>query len=86
MTPQKNALDALERLLAYAQGFGECEAQTIRAALQAAQVPAEYRIADQSMAEAYQELFGMLCELKKPPVHSEMNDIINLILKHWGNK
>ena len=34
--------------------------------------------------QAYQELFNYLCLLEKPPVISEMNDIINIVLKNFS--
>lgn len=35
-------------------------------------------------ARAYQELYGLLESLDKPHTNSEMNDIINVVLKWWG--
>lgn len=35
--------------------------------------------------QAYQRLFDLLCDLKAPPVRSEMDEIITHILKNWGH-
>ena len=36
-----------------------------------------------ALNQAYQELFDYLCRLEKPPVRSEMDDIIFLIKRWW---
>lgn len=32
---------------------------------------------------AYQEFFDLFCSIEKPPTRSELDDIINLVIRHW---
>ncbi len=42
------------------------------------------KIPEETNKDAYQELFGLLESIEKPHTNSEMNDIINCVLKWWG--
>ena len=64
---KKEALDALERLLAYTNGLGACEAYTIRAALSAQKVVGE-KMTKQDKQAALGERYSVIKTPRNTPL------------------